>query len=57
MINGTHHGVAPKYLQSYLDKFVFRFNRRNTPMAAIQTLLGIATRKPPLSLRNLVMLS
>jgi hypothetical protein len=56
-INGTHHGVAPKYLQSYLDEFVFRFNRRNTPMAAFQTLLGISTRKTPLSLRNLVVLS
>ena len=56
-INGTHHGVAPKYLQSYLDEFVFRFNRRNTPMAAFQTLLGISTRKTPLPLRNLIVLS
>jgi len=56
-INGTHHGVDPKYLQSYLDEFVFRFNRRNTPMAAFQTLLGISTRKAPLPLRNLVVLS
>lgn len=56
-INGTHHGVAPKYLQRYLDEFVCRFNRRNTPMAAFQTLLGISTRKTPLPLRNLVVLS
>ena len=56
-INGTHHGVDPKYLQSYLDEFVFRFNRRNTPMAAFQTLLGISTRKAPLPLRNLIVLS
>jgi len=41
-LNGTHHGVDPKYLQSYLDEFVFRFNRRKTPMAAFQTLLGLA---------------
>jgi len=33
-LNGTHHGVEPKYLQSYLDECVFRFNRRKTPMAA-----------------------
>lgn len=46
-INGTHHGVNPKYLQAYLDEFVFRFNRRKTPMAAFQTLLGISTCKPP----------
>src|SRR6266446_553041 len=53
-LNGTHHGVDPKYLQSYLDEFVFRFNRRNTPMAAFQTLLGISTQKPPLTLPELV---
>lgn len=52
-INGTHHGVAPKYLQTYLDEFVFRFNRRKTPMAAFQTLLGIATCKSPKTLTDL----
>lgn len=52
-LNGTHHGVDPKYLQAYLDEFVFRFNRRNTPMAAFQTLLGIATCKMPQTLTNL----
>lgn len=44
-LSGTHHGVDPKYLQDYLDEFVFRFNRRQTPMAAFQTLLGIASHK------------
>lgn len=52
-INGTYHGVDPKYLQSYLDEFVFRFNRRRTPMAAFLTLLGISTQKTPLSLLQL----
>ena len=28
---------------SYLDEFAFRFNRRHTPMAAFQTLLGLAS--------------
>ena len=50
---GTHHGVKPKYLQSYLDEYVFRFNRCRTPMAAFQTLLGISSRKPPLTLHAL----
>jgi transposase-like protein len=45
--NGTHHGVDPKYLQNYLDEFVFRFNRRKTPMAAFQTLLGLSAHKVP----------
>lgn len=52
-INGTHHGVEPKYLQSYLDEFIFRFNRRGTPMAAFQTLLGISSMKTPVTLRQL----
>jgi hypothetical protein len=50
---GTHHGVKPKYLQRYLDEYVFRFNHRQTPMAAFQTLLGISSRKPSLSLHAL----
>jgi len=41
---GTHHGVSSKHLQPYLDEFAFRFNRRRTPMAAFQTLLGIGSR-------------
>lgn len=52
-LNGTHHGVYPKYLPSYLDEFVFRFNRRGTPMAAFQTLLGLSTQKTPMPLRDL----
>lgn len=52
-LNGTHHGVDPKYLQTYLNEFVFRFNRRKTPMAAFQTLLGIAANKPPQTLPDL----
>lgn len=50
---GTHHGVEPKYLQGYLDEYVFRFNRRQVPMAAFQTLLGITSTKPPTSLKKL----
>jgi hypothetical protein len=50
---GTHHGVEPKYLQGYLDEYVFRFNRRQTPMAAFQTLLGITVAKKPRTMENL----
>ena len=53
-LNGTHHGVEPKHLPSYLDEFVFRFNRRHTPMAAFQTLLGISAQKSPISLTELL---
>ena len=54
-LNGTHHGVDPKYLQNYLDEFVFRFNRRNTPMAAFQTLLGLATAKIPVKYETMTL--
>lgn len=42
-IKGTFHGVSPKHLQAYLNEFTFRFNRRKTPMAAFQTVLGLAS--------------
>jgi transposase-like protein/predicted RNA-binding Zn-ribbon protein involved in translation (DUF1610 family) len=28
-INGTYHCVSPKYLQSYVDEFVYRYNHRH----------------------------
>ena len=40
---GTYHGVSKDQLQVYLDEFVFRHNRRKTPAAAFQTLLGFGT--------------
>jgi transposase-like protein len=42
---GTYHGVSRAQLQVYLDEFVFRHNRRNQPMAAFQTLLGLGARQ------------
>ena len=49
-LQGTHHGAGRKYLQGYLDEYVFRFNRRQTPMAALQTLLGMTATKKPIGL-------
>jgi len=48
-LRGTYRGVSQQQAQAYLDEFVFRFNRRRTPMAAFQTLLGIGTRLAPTS--------
>ncbi len=42
---GTYHGVSKAQLQVYLDEFVFRHNRRKTPAAAFQTLLGLGSRR------------
>ena len=27
-LDGTHHAVSPKFLQQYVDEFVWRYNRR-----------------------------
>ena len=45
LLIGTHHGVSRRHLQVYLDEFVFRHNRRNKPMAAFQTLLGLGSSR------------
>jgi len=42
---GTYHGVSRAQLQVYLNEFVFRRNRRKTPAAAFQTLLGLGTSR------------
>ena len=51
---GTDHGVEPKYLQIYDDKFGFRFHRCTKPMVAFQALLGISTHESSLRLYELV---
>ena len=50
---GIHHGVDPKYLQAYLNEFVFRFNRRSHPMSSFRSLFEILLSKQPLTLKML----
>lgn len=45
---GTHRGVSKEHLPVYLDEYVFRYDRRRTPMAAFQTLLGLGPSTNPL---------
>lgn len=52
-LQGTHHGVSPKHLQVYLDEFVFRHNRRRTPLAGFQTLLGLGAFHEPTTYRQI----
>src|SRR4051794_16174629 len=52
-LQGTHRGVSREHLQVYLDEYVFRFNRRRTPMAAFQTLLGLGSQQPPTTYRDI----
>ena len=44
---GVYHGLRRQHLQTYLDEFVFRFNRRRTPAAAFERLLGLAVALQP----------
>ena len=54
---GTHAGaVAPKHLQSYLDKFAFRHNRRKTNgvgRIAARVIENLVVRDP-LTMRSLI---
>jgi hypothetical protein len=48
-----HRDVSREHLRVYLDEFVFRHNRRRTPTAAFQTLLGLGTRHQPTTYRQI----
>jgi ISXO2-like transposase domain len=52
-LKGTHHGVSSKHLPHYINEFVFRFNRRRTPMAAFQSLLGLTAQHAPTTYKML----
>jgi len=52
---GVYHGLRRKHLQSYLDEFVFRFNRRRTRHAAFRSLLGIAAAHQPHPYKMLIL--
>src|SRR4051812_11735477 len=51
---GVHHGLRRKHLQAYLDEFVFRFNRRRSPAAAFERLLGLAVALQPAPYQMLI---
>ena len=38
-IDGTHHAVSPKWLQGYLNEYVWRYNHRDDPVAMFLLLL------------------
>ncbi len=52
-MHGTHRGVSDAHLPVYLDEYVFRHNRRSTPMAAFQTLLGLGATHQPTTYRQI----
>jgi transposase-like protein len=53
-LGGTHRSVSGEHLQVYVDEFAFRFNRRRTPMAAFQTLLGLGANESPTTYNEII---
>jgi ISXO2-like transposase domain len=52
---GVYHGLRRSHLQSDLDEFVFRFNRRRARHAAFRSLLGIAAAHEPITYKMLIL--
>src|SRR5271157_1240939 len=46
---GTYHGLRRKHLDTYLEEFVFRYNRRFYRHVSFETMLGIASHHEPVS--------
>jgi transposase len=44
-INGVYHSVSPKYLQSYLDEYSFRYNRRHEGNQQFRAILERVSRR------------
>jgi hypothetical protein len=51
---GVYHGLRRKHIQTYLDEFVFRFNRRRTRHATFKSLLGIGVKIKPVTYKMLI---
>lgn len=44
---GVYHGLRRRHVQTYLDEFCFRFNRRASRQATFNRILGLAAAHPP----------
>ncbi len=52
-MHGTDRSVSDPHLPVYLDEYVFRHNRRRTPIAAFQTLLGLGSQHSPTTYKQI----
>jgi transposase-like protein len=41
-LRGVYHGVSAKWLQSYLDEYVYRYNNRNNPRGMFNAMISRA---------------
>jgi hypothetical protein len=46
---GTYHGLRRKHVDTYLNEFVFRYNRRFYRHVSFETMLGLAAHHHPTS--------
>jgi len=53
-INGTYHGVAKIHLQTFLDEFCYRFNRRFWPSQLFARTLFACFSAPPFTRYDLI---
>ncbi len=51
---GTYHGLRRKHVDTYLNEFVFRYNRRFYRHVSFETMLGLAARHEPASYWDIV---
>jgi transposase-like protein len=51
---GTYHGLRRKHVDSYLNEFVFRYNRRFHRHVSFETLLGLAAHYEPMNYWDII---
>ena len=51
---GTYHGLRRKHIDTYLNEFVFRYNRRFYRHSSFETMLGLAAHHEPASYWNVI---
>jgi predicted RNA-binding Zn-ribbon protein involved in translation (DUF1610 family)/transposase-like protein len=51
---GTYHGLRRKHIDTYLNEFVFRYNRRFYRHVSFETILGLAARHQPTSYWDII---
>ena len=51
---GTYHRLRRKHIDTYLNEFVFRYNRRFYRHVLLETMLGLASHHHPTSYWDIV---
>ena len=51
---GTYHGLRRKHIDTYLNEFVFRYNRRFYRHVSFETMLGLASHHHPTSYWDII---